>query len=73
MANFNPKLLCPDADLPDTPFISIKQAAGFLGVGPKFILERIHRGCGPPFSRVGMHYRLPKSSFIEWASQSVIP
>lgn len=53
-------------------FVSIKEAARYMGVSYHFLWKRIGTQDGPPIQRLGSCWRIPKDEFIEWAKQPVI-
>jgi excisionase family DNA binding protein len=68
------KMTTNDAEgyLESRRFVSVKEAARYLGVSYHFLWRRMGTEDGPPSQRVGYCWKIPKDEFIEWAKQPVI-
>jgi len=53
------------ADLPETPNLTAKQVAGFLGVSVRLVQGYIKKG-SMPHLRVGRLLRIPREKFLLW-------
>jgi excisionase family DNA binding protein len=61
-----------DCYLEGRRFVSVKEAARYLGVSYQFLWRRMGTEGGPPSQRIGHCWKIPKDEFIEWAKQPVI-
>lgn len=61
-----------DGYLASRKFVSIKEAARYLGVSYLFMWRRMGTEDGPPGQRIGCRWKIPRDEFIEWAKQPVI-
>lgn len=62
-----------ETTLPNRNFLSVKEAADYLGVCRNWMYERIKKNSGPPTIMIGKKIRIPIQTFKEWSSQDRIP
>lgn len=53
-------------------FVTIKEAARYMGVSYVFLWRRMGSPEGPPAQKIGYNWKIPKEEFIEWAKQPII-
>jgi excisionase family DNA binding protein len=55
-------------------FLSVKDAANYLGVSIFFIYKQLHSENGPPFIKIGeadrKTIRIPKKEFLAWIKRN---
>jgi excisionase family DNA binding protein len=61
-----------DGYLAGRRFVTVKEAARYLGVSYYFVWKRLGTDGGPPSQKMGTYWKIPKDEFIEWAKQPVI-
>lgn len=53
-------------------YLTVKEAASYLGVSYKWVWDRLGKEGGPPARKLGQSWRIFKAEFIAWADRPVI-